>query len=58
MGEGAGGGEEKEFGPPSPLSPPTRGGEVLGGYLPDVRRKLPDLNMLASNRSDNLVNAK
>jgi hypothetical protein len=32
MGEGKGGGDEKEFGPPSPSSPPARGGEILGVF--------------------------
>jgi hypothetical protein len=44
MGEGEGGGGQKDFSP-SPSSPPTKGGEILGGSFLNVRDKLADLNM-------------
>jgi len=50
MGEGQGGGGQKEFYTPSPSSPPTRGGEIFGDIFLNVRRNFSNL------RRKNLIN--
>jgi hypothetical protein len=42
MGEGEGGGGQKNQFSPSPSSPPTRGGEIFGGPFLNVRDKFSD----------------
>ncbi len=37
-------GADKKNLPPSPSSPPTRGGEILGGHFIRVREKFSGLN--------------
>jgi HAD superfamily hydrolase (TIGR01548 family) len=48
-GEGKGGGEQQDQFPPSPSSPPTRGGEISGGSFLNVRGQRSDLSMQESN---------